>query len=94
MLHCVKLLILYRPDSEHSSAVESFIRDFQQQHYVDEKKLEILSINTRDGVAMASLYDVMSYPAILAIANDGSLLNMWVGEQLPLMEEVASYIYS
>ncbi len=94
MMSFVKLLILYRPESEHSSAVESFIRDFQQQHNMDEKKLEILSINTRDGAAVASLYDVMSYPAILAIANDGSLLNMWAGEQLPLMEEVAGYVYS
>ena len=94
MLILVKLLILYRPNSEHASTVESFIRDFQQQHNLDEKKLEILSLNTRDGAATASLYDVMSYPAILALANDGSLLNIWQGDQLPLMEEVAGYIYS
>jgi len=54
----------------------------------------MLSLNTRDGAATASLYDVMQYPAILAIANDGSILNMWAGERLPLMDEVAGYIYS
>ena len=60
MLIEVKLLILYRPNSEHASAVESFIRDFQHQHNIDEKKLEILSLNTRDGAATASL-SAMSY---------------------------------
>jgi hypothetical protein len=89
----VKLLVLYRPDSEHSSAVESFVRDFQRQFEVG-KKIELLSINTRDGSATASLYDVMSYPAILALANDGSVLNMWQGQPLPLMNEVAGYAYS
>lgn len=93
MLNDVKLLILYRPDSEHSSTVEGFIRDFQHQHDIG-NKLEVLSLNTRDGAATASLYDIMSFPAILAIANDGRMLNVWQGEPLPLMDEVAGYIYS
>jgi hypothetical protein len=89
----VKLVILYRPNSEHATAVESFVRDFQHQHDPG-SKIELLSVNTRDGAATASLYDVMSYPTILALANDGSVLNAWEGENLPLMDEVASYIYA
>lgn len=89
----VKLVILYRPDSEHSRDVESFVRDFQRQYEVG-KKIEVLSVNTRDGSATASLYDVMSYPAILALANDGSVLNMWQGLPMPLMNEVAGYAYN
>ena len=89
----MKLVILYRPNSEHATAVESFVRDFQHQHDPG-NKVELLSVNTRDGAATASLYDVMSYPTILALANDGSVLNMWEGENLPLMDEVASYIYA
>jgi hypothetical protein len=89
----VKLLILYRPDSEHATEVESFVRDFQHQ-YEAGRKLELLSLNTRDGAATASLYDVMSYPAILVLANDGSILNVWQGKPLPLMDEVAGYAYN
>jgi hypothetical protein len=89
----VKLLILYRPDSEHSTDVESFVRDFQHQ-YDAGHKLELISLNTRDGAATASLYDVMTYPAILALANDGSILNMWQGLPMPLMDELAGYAYN
>ena len=88
----VKLLILYRPNSEHATEVESFVRDFQHQYDVG-RKLELLSLNTRDGAATASLYDVMMYPAILVLANDGSVLNLWQGKPLPLMDEVAGYTY-
>lgn len=85
------MLILYHPNSEHSARVEEFVRNFQRQHDIG-KKLELLSLSTRDGAATASLYDVMAYPAILALADDGSVLNSWEGESLPLSDEVAGYL--
>lgn len=57
-------------------------------------KLEVVNIDERDGIALASLYDIMQYPAILALAVDGSLLKLWQGDTLPLLDEVASYAYS
>lgn len=84
--------MLYRPESEHATAVESFVRDYQSR-YESGRKLEMVSLNTRDGAATASLYDVMEYPAILALANDGSVLNVWQGTPMPLMDEVAGYAY-
>ena len=89
----VKVLILYRPDSEHANEVETFVEDFQRQHLAV-RKVELLSLNTREGSSMASLYDVMSYPAILVLADDGSLVNSWSGLPLPLMDEIAGYAYS
>lgn len=68
------------------------MRDFQHRHDIG-NKLEMVSVNTRDGAATANLYDIMSYPSILALADNGSVLNAWQGEPLPLMDEVASYIY-
>jgi hypothetical protein len=88
----VKVLVLYRPNSDHSSAVETFVRDFERQHDVG-SKVELVSVNTRDGAAMASLYDILAYPSILALSDDGSVLNSWIGPDLPLMDEVASYMY-
>lgn len=88
----MKLLILYRPNSEHASDIESFVRDFQMRHDIG-SRLQLVSVNTREGAATASLYDIMSYPSILAVADDGSVINMWQGQPLPLMDEVAGYVY-
>jgi hypothetical protein len=85
----MKILVLYRPNSEHGRVVEEFIHDFQRQHQAP--RLEVLSIDTRDGSATASLYDVMQYPAILVVQTDGGVQKVWEGGQLPLMDEVAAY---
>lgn len=85
----MKVLLLYRPNSEHARKVEDFVRDFSK-NYVN-YKLELIDLNTRDGVATASLYDVMRYPAILALTNDGQVIREWEGENLPLMSEVSYY---
>jgi hypothetical protein len=88
----MKVVILYRPNSDHATEVESYVRDFEHQHNLSDK-VELVSVNTREGAATASLYDVMAYPTILAMAEDGRLLNVWQGKPLPLMDEVAGYIY-
>lgn len=88
----MKVLILYRPQSEHGRQVEEFIHDFQRRH--DNRHLEILNVDSRDGIATATLYDVMEYPAILVIQDDGIIQKSWAGSSLPLMDEVAAYASS
>jgi hypothetical protein len=85
----MKVLVLYRPNSEHGRLTEEFIHDFQHRH--QDERLEVLNIDTRDGSATASLYDVMQYPAILVLQDDGYVQKLWEGDTLPLMDEVASY---
>jgi hypothetical protein len=89
----VKLLVLYRPNSEHATEVESYVRDFQRRYDIG-RKFELVSLNTRDGAATASLYDIMSYPAILVLGDDGSMVSLWQGMPLPLMDDVAGYAHS
>jgi hypothetical protein len=88
----MKVLVLYRPQSEHGRVVEEFIRDLQQR-ISSNARLEVLNIDSRDGSATASLYDVMRYPAVLVLQNDGYLHKFWQGndEVPPLLDEVAGY---
>jgi hypothetical protein len=85
----MKILVLYRPNSEHSRLVEDFVRDFQAQH--GDEHLELMNVDSRDGSAMASLYDVMQYPTIMVIQDDGTIQRSWEGESLPLMDEIVAY---
>lgn len=85
----MKVVVLYRPNSAHSRRVEDFARDFTHSHV--NRKLELVSLNTRDGASTATLYDVMQYPAVLALKDDGQVLKEWEGDMLPLMNEVAYY---
>jgi hypothetical protein len=84
----MRLLILYRPNSEHARLTEDFISNFQRTYT---SGIEVQDVDSREGIATIVLYDIMQYPAILALAPDGAAQKVWQGGQLPLLDEVASY---
>lgn len=85
----MRVVVLYRERSEHARQVEEFIHDFERWH--PGTKLNVESLDTRDGAATASLYDISLRPAILALRDDGQLIQSWGGDRLPLMNDVAYY---
>lgn len=87
----MKITVLYRPASEFARSVEEFAHDIERQQAVTP---ELISLDTQEGAAVAALYDITDYPAILALRDNGELLQMWMGSQLPLMNEVAAYAHS
>lgn len=91
MIVVMKLVILYRPNSEHARVVEDFMRDFERQAG-SSARTEVLNLDTREGAATASLYDVVQYPGLLVTTDDGQMVRSWEGNMLPLMNEVASYL--
>ncbi len=86
----MKVIILYHPNSEHERTVTDYVRDYRMFKGQD-KNIELVSLETRQGADMAKLYDVTSYPALLALAEDGRLLKLWQDELMPLMNELDSY---
>ena len=69
--------------------VEDFARDFERNY--PGRKLELVSVDTRDGAATASLYDILKYPAVMALSDDGRIIHLWQGEHMPMMNEVSYY---
>jgi hypothetical protein len=85
----MKTLVLYRPNSEHATMVESYIRDFKRQTGHD---LQTMDIDSPEGMELCRLYDIVQYPAIIALDDRGSLQNSWRGTQLPLISELSYYV--
>lgn len=85
----MKAIMLYQPNSEGSRLVEEYIRDFERTRG---RQIELMSMNTKDGAALASLYDVVRYPGLLVLREDGQMVTYWQGDKLPLMNEVAGYL--
>lgn len=85
----MKLLMLYHPNSDHERTVLTFQEDFRR---LTGTTAELVSLETREGSHYAQVYDVMQYPAVLVLKNDGEYLKHWEGEYLPTMQEVSSYM--
>lgn len=88
----MKVLVLYRPNSDHGRKVEEFIDSLQSR--ASKFKVESMNIDSREGSATAMLYDIMQYPAVLVTQDNGSAHKVWQGpEAPPLLSEVVSYAY-
>jgi hypothetical protein len=87
----MKLVFLYRPNSEHSRDVEQYAKEFKQLY--PNQTVELMDVDSVAGVDKARLYDIVEYPAVLvARDDDGSLSNYWTGEPLPLMNELVGHL--
>jgi hypothetical protein len=84
----MKAYVLYHPNSEHARVIEEYIHDYG---HTRGKKIEPVSLETREGSAMARLYDIVEYPAVLVTKDDKQLIKHWTGVPLPLMQEVDGY---
>jgi hypothetical protein len=85
----MKAVILYHPNSEHARIVEEYVHNFSLGN---SHKIDLMSLETREGAAEATLYDIVSYPALMIIDESGRLQKVWQGSTMPLMNEVAGYL--
>jgi hypothetical protein len=83
-----KVAVLYQSRSEQERQVTEFEREYTKRTGL---RLSLYDLNTPSGANLAELYGITQYPAVLATADDGSLLQLWQGEVLPLINEVAYY---
>lgn len=59
--------------------MEEFAHDFAS--ISASSAIELVSLDGRDGASMASLFDIVRYPAIVVQAENGSVLKMWQGDE-------------
>jgi len=82
--------MLYRKGSQSQAMAEDFATDYRHLH--PQAQLELKDADSVHSQEIANLYGIIDYPAILATADDGSLLQLWQGQQLPLMKELDFYL--
>jgi hypothetical protein len=88
----MRIVILYHPQSDHSRLVEEFGREIT--HRNPELTMDAISVDTREGADMATVYSVDIYPTLLAIRENGELAQSWQGIPLPLMSEIEYFALS
>lgn len=84
----MKAMIVYRSDSEHGRTVEDYMRDFTHQ---TGRTIETLDPDSPEGGDFCRTYDVVEYPSVIALSDDGQLQNFWAGLPLPTISELSYY---
>lgn len=85
----MKTQLFYRPNSDHERQVIDYLRDFKMQ---TGKELLTVNVDSREGIELCRLYDIMQYPAIVVTDDSGKIINIWSGGLLPRIGEVSYYV--
>ena len=84
----MRIVVVYKDYSDHGREVREYIEDFERQTSL---KVEVMDPDSGRNEFFLRAYDVVEYPTILAITDEGRLLQQWRGKPLPLFDEVAYY---
>ena len=84
----MRVVVVYREDSEVATTVETFLRDFERQ---TGRSIDVINPDSPDGADFCQVYDIVQYPTMLAISDDNQLQTSWEGLPLPTISEVSYY---
>jgi hypothetical protein len=85
----VKTIVVYKEETDYARDVTDYLRDFYRQ---TGHELETVNPDTPDGADFCRSYDIVEYPSIVALSDDGALQNLWRGLPLPTISEVSYYV--
>lgn len=85
----MRVVVVYKQQTDYARRVDEYMEDFRRQ---TGHELETLNPDTRDGAGFCRTYDIVEYPTIVALSDDGQLQNQWRGLPLPTMSEVSYYV--
>jgi hypothetical protein len=85
----MKAVVIYKIESDHAREVIDYLRDFARQ---TGHELETIDPDTEAGIEFCRVYDIVEYPSIVALSDDGVLQNLWRGRPLPTISEVSYYV--
>ncbi len=85
----MKVVMVYRDDSDRARAVIDFLRDVKRQTGHD---IEVMDPDSAEGADFCRVYDIVEYPTMLALDDDGHLQNTWRGLPLPTISETSYYL--
>jgi hypothetical protein len=84
----MRTFVVYKEQSDHARAVDTFMHDFTRQ---TGRVIEIVNPETPEGAHLCATYDIVEYPSLVALDDDGILQNIWRGLPLPTISEVSYY---
>lgn len=84
----MRVVVVTKEETDYARSVEMFLRDFNRQTGRD---LEVLDPNSLEGESFCRAYDIVEYPTIVALSDEGIMQQMWRGTSLPTISEVSYY---
>ena len=83
----MRVVCIYRENQDYSRSVNEFLENIRRQ-----TGREIERMDPDKNTNFCEAYDIVEYPTILALGNNGEVRASWRGKDLPLINEVLYYM--
>ena len=84
----MRTVVISKDNMDYTRTVLDYLRDFKMQ---TGRELEVMAPESPDGVMFCRAYDIMEFPTLVALSDDGHMQNQWRGLPLPTISEVSYY---
>ncbi len=83
----MRVICIYRENEDYTRSVTDFLENFYRQtgQHIEE-------MNPDENSSFCETYDIVEYPTIIALDNNGGVREMWRGRDLPRINDVSYYI--
>ena len=85
----MRVVCVWRDNTDYAREVIMWMDDFKHDTGKDVESLDPDSI---DGEIFVKARDIVEYPTVVAVADDGTVLKSWRGTPLPQIDEVSYYV--
>ena len=85
----MRLVVIYRAETDYARSVVEQLREFTRR---TGRTVEEVDPDSSEGQNLCRTYDIVEYPTIIALTDDGMMLTMWRGLPLPTIDEMSSYV--
>jgi len=85
----MRVVVVYKDFTDYAREIESYLNDFKR---FTGRELETLDPDSKEGEIFCRAYDIVEYPSIVAVSDDGNLQQLWRGTPLPQINEVSYYL--
>jgi hypothetical protein len=85
----MRLVVVTREERDYAREVREWLHEFEARAVMS---AEVVDPDSRDGVGFIGAYDLMNFPAVLVLTDDGRVLHSWQGTPMPPIDEVRGYL--
>ena len=83
----MSVICVYRDNQDYTRSVTEWLENVRRQ-----TGREVEKMDPDNNPSFCEAYDIVEYPTILAIGNNGEVRASWRGRSLPLINEVLFYM--
>ncbi|MBQ3310246.1 hypothetical protein IJG73_02290 [Candidatus Saccharibacteria bacterium] len=85
----MRIVCVWKDNTDYAREVTDWLSEFKRE---TGKEVESLDPESTEGEIFVRARDMLQFPAVVALADDGTVLREWKGTPMPQFDEVLYYV--